>query len=122
MSDDTRDLSAVEAVVALYEERCGSGDPATTAQDLLTDLMHYASREKFHLNWDAAWNHYAEESGRCHWCGQTEQEVIEDSEALEEDEAEEFRNTCGGHEDFTGDVGPHKFEWDDIEEDRRRTA
>ena len=122
MSDETRDLSAAEEAVATYSKKCGSSSEEEAMHDLLADMMHLATRQGFRLSWEQAWDNYAAESGRCKHCGLTEQEVIEDTEALEEPEAEAARKVCGGYEDFFGDVGPHEYEWDAIEADRRAGA
>jgi len=123
MSDDKRDLSKVEDVVANYANKCGSSSEEEAMHDLLTDMMHLATRQGFHLSWARAWDHYAAESGRCKYCGMTKQDLAEDADEPDNPSSVQERlESCEGYFQKHGDIGSHDFEWDDIEEDRRTSA
>lgn len=118
-----RDLTRVRAAVASYiavtpgtpttqplEELIDSEGEDIT--DLLADLHHLA--DALGVPWceNTAQRYYLAEAGCCAHCGSSPGEAISDGEQA----------SCGGYEARTGDIGPHTFVIDDIEQDRRELA
>ena len=117
------DIARVRAALASYIAATACKPPTQPLEelidpegeaiaDLLTDLHHLADALGVPWREDTAHRYYLAEAGCCVHCGSSPGEVVSDG----------VHALCGGYEALTGDIGPHAFVIDDIEQDRRELA
>jgi O-succinylbenzoate synthase len=110
-------VTALEAYLDGPLSRFNPEELAEHAQDLLTDLEHWAEQEKIRVDERQAHLRYLQESGRCFGCGMTLAEIKAEAAADPEYTKEE---ECAGEWDRLGQAGPHS--WNEFPLPRKTTA